>query len=76
MFFSADGMLFGKLENCPLCSGYLYYSGGMYKCSGFLSAWSKCSYSTTESVRVQGKWKIPEGSENEYLVKVYILAEF
>lgn len=65
----ADGMLFGRLEKCPLCSGYLFYSGGMYKCSGFLSAWSKCSYSTTESVRVPGKWNIPEGSENEYLGK-------
>lgn len=65
----ADGMLFGKLGRCPLCSGCLRYSGGMYKCNGFLSAWSKCSYATTESKREKGKWNIPEGTENKYLCK-------
>ncbi|CAH9132809.1 unnamed protein product [Cuscuta epithymum] len=67
----ADGMLFGALTRCPLCSGHLYYSEGKYKCHGFLSAWTKCSYSTTEPKRVNGKWKIPEGTSNEYLLKWY-----
>nr|GMC75529.1 poly [ADP-ribose] polymerase 1 isoform X1 [Ipomoea batatas] len=56
----ADGMLFGALSVCPLCSGHLCYSEGKYKCHGYLSAWSKCSYSTIEPKRVDGKWKIPE----------------
>ncbi|PIN11116.1 NAD+ ADP-ribosyltransferase Parp [Handroanthus impetiginosus] len=65
----ADGMLFGALEKCPMCSGSLHYSSGMYRCSGYLSEWTKCSYSTTEPRRVKGKWKIPEGTSNEYLLK-------
>ncbi|XP_071738186.1 poly [ADP-ribose] polymerase 1 isoform X2 [Rutidosis leptorrhynchoides] len=65
----ADGMLFGALENCSLCSGHLHYSGGTYKCKGFLTEWSKCANSTTEPDRVKGKWKIPEGTKNQYLKK-------
>ncbi|THG13580.1 hypothetical protein TEA_007843 [Camellia sinensis var. sinensis] len=65
----ADGMRFGALGRCPLCSGCLRYSGGMYRCRGYPSAWSKCSYSTTEPERVKWKWKIPEESSNDYLCK-------
>ncbi|TQD73446.1 hypothetical protein C1H46_041032 [Malus baccata] len=65
----ADGMMFGALKSCPLCSGSLRYSGGMYRCHGYLSAWSKCSYSTQEPERLEGKWKIPEDTENQYLKK-------
>lgn len=68
--FSADGMLFGALAKCSMCSGWLHYSSGMYRCTGFLSEWSKCSYSTTEPQRNKGKWKIPEDTSNEYLLKV------
>lgn len=65
----ADGMLFGALGHCPLCSSSLRYSGGMYRCQGYLSAWSKCSYSTVEPERIKGKWKIPEETSNQYLRK-------
>ncbi|XP_068640410.1 poly [ADP-ribose] polymerase 1 [Aristolochia californica] len=65
----ADGMLFGALDICPICSGSLYYSGGKYVCHGYVSAWSKCSYSTTEHLRLKGKWKIPEETTNDYLTK-------
>ncbi|KAB2602252.1 poly [ADP-ribose] polymerase 1-like [Pyrus ussuriensis x Pyrus communis] len=65
----ADGMMFGALKSCPLCSGSLRYSEGMYRCHGYLSAWSKCSYSTQEPERLEGKWKIPEDTENQYLKK-------
>ncbi|OVA13922.1 BRCT domain [Macleaya cordata] len=65
----ADGMLFGALGKCSICSGSLHYSGGEYRCHGYLSAWSKCSYSTTEPERLKGKWKIPEGTSNQYLCK-------
>lgn len=67
---SADGMLFGALASCPICSGSLHYSGGEYRCHGYVSAWSKCSYSTTEPVRLKEKWKIPRETSNEYLIKV------
>uniref|UniRef100_A0A7N0UUX5 Poly [ADP-ribose] polymerase n=1 Tax=Kalanchoe fedtschenkoi TaxID=63787 RepID=A0A7N0UUX5_KALFE len=65
----ADGMLFGALPLCPLCSGHLSYTGGMYRCHGYLSEWGKCSYSTAELERLKGKWKIPEESKNVYLCK-------
>ncbi|KAL0383594.1 UNVERIFIED_CONTAM: Poly [ADP-ribose] polymerase 1 [Sesamum calycinum] len=65
----ADGMLFGALAKCPMCSGSLHYSSGMFRCGGYLSEWSKCSYSTTEPQRVKAKWKIPEETGNEYLLK-------
>ncbi|KAF3436180.1 hypothetical protein FNV43_RR23272 [Rhamnella rubrinervis] len=65
----ADGMMFGALGSCPLCSGDLRYSGGMYRCHGYLSAWSKCSYSTREPERLGGKWKVPEDTTNQYLIK-------
>ncbi|KAL8262051.1 hypothetical protein R6Q59_026100 [Mikania micrantha] len=65
----ADGMLFGALENCELCSGYLHYSGGTYKCRGFLTEWSRCAFSTSNPNRVKGKWNIPDESENQYLKK-------
>ncbi|CAM8931406.1 unnamed protein product [Rhodiola kirilowii] len=65
----ADGMLFGALPLCPLCSGHLGYSGGLYRCHGYLSEWGKCSYSTAELERLKGKWKIPEETKNAYLCK-------
>ncbi|CAL5193723.1 unnamed protein product [Lathyrus oleraceus] len=65
----ADGMMFGGLCHCPLCSGFLRYSGGMYRCSGYISEWSKCSYSTCEPKRTEGKWKIPKETDNRYLTK-------
>ncbi|KAF5196272.1 Poly [ADP-ribose] polymerase [Thalictrum thalictroides] len=67
----ADGMLFGALGPCPICNGPLCYSGGQYRCHGYVSEWSKCSYSTTESSRLKGKWKVPDETSNEYLNKWY-----
>ncbi|XP_057798060.1 poly [ADP-ribose] polymerase 1 [Salvia miltiorrhiza] len=65
----ADGMFFGALAKCPMCSGWLNYSSGMYRCSGYLSEWTKCSYASHEPQRIKGKWKIPEETSNEYLLK-------
>ncbi|GAB4830505.1 Poly [ADP-ribose] polymerase 1 [Ancistrocladus abbreviatus] len=65
----ADGMLFGALKTCPFCSGHLRFSRGTYRCHGYLSEWSKCSYCTSQPERVKGKWKIAEGTANQYLCK-------
>ncbi|KAH8515354.1 hypothetical protein H0E87_003996 [Populus deltoides] len=62
-------MVFGALGGCPMCSGSLHFSGGMYRCGGYLTEWSKCSYSTREPARLKGKWKIPEETDNQYLIK-------
>ncbi|GJN12065.1 hypothetical protein PR202_ga30309 [Eleusine coracana subsp. coracana] len=69
----ADGMLFGALAPCPVCSGSLYYYNGQYQCSGNVSEWSKCSYSTMEPVRMKKKWQIPDGTENDFLTKWFKL---
>lgn len=65
----ADGMMFGVLGKCPLCSASLRYSGGLYRCPGYLSEWSKCSYSTREPERLKGKWEVPDETKNEFLAK-------
>ncbi|ESQ51717.1 hypothetical protein EUTSA_v10016190mg [Eutrema salsugineum] len=65
----ADGMMFGPLALCPICSGHLSFSGGIYQCHGYISEWSKCSHSTSDPDRIKGKWKIPEETENQFLLK-------
>ncbi|KAI5067337.1 hypothetical protein GOP47_0017865 [Adiantum capillus-veneris] len=65
----ADGMLFGALGPCPTCNGPIEIHGGQYRCRGNLSEWSKCTYTTRSPERLQGKWKIPEDSDNSYLKK-------
>ncbi|XVF80933.1 hypothetical protein PTKIN_Ptkin15bG0115300 [Pterospermum kingtungense] len=65
----ADGMMFGALGKCPICSGFLCFSGGMYRCHGYLTAWSKCTYSTCEPERLKAKWKVPDETNNEFLRK-------
>ncbi|KAK8358506.1 hypothetical protein V6Z11_A04G026600, partial [Gossypium hirsutum] len=66
---SKSGMMFGALGKCPMCSGCLRFSGGKYRCHGYISAWSKCSYSTCEPERLKGKWKVPDETNNEFLSK-------
>lgn len=67
---SADGMIFGPLENCPLCDGFMEYQGGSYRCRGFLTAWSKCTFTTQTPKRASTKWEIGEECDNDYLVQV------
>lgn len=71
---SADGMMFGALANCPMCQSPIEYGDGQYRCKGFLTAWSKCSYTTLAPKRKAGRWKIPSDLENDYLVQVLLLA--
>jgi hypothetical protein len=63
-------MLFGALGPCPVCTSCLYYYGGHYQCNGYVSEWSKCTYTTTQPVRIKKKWKIPDELKNDYLTKV------
>ena len=62
--------MFGALEKCPLCEGHMEYQGGSYRCRGFLSAWSKCTFITQTPKRITEKWKIGEDSDNAYLLEV------
>uniref|UniRef100_A0ACD5TFQ5 Uncharacterized protein n=1 Tax=Avena sativa TaxID=4498 RepID=A0ACD5TFQ5_AVESA len=65
----ADGMLFGALGPCPVCTSCLYYYGGHYQCNGYVSEWSKCTYTTTQPVRIKKKWNIPDETKNSFLTK-------
>ncbi|KAG7568774.1 BRCT domain [Arabidopsis thaliana x Arabidopsis arenosa] len=65
----ADGMMFGPLALCPICSGHLSFTGGLYRCHGYISEWSKCSHSTLDPDRIKEKWKIPDETENQFLLK-------
>ncbi|CAH8362692.1 unnamed protein product [Eruca vesicaria subsp. sativa] len=65
----ADGMMFGPLALCPVCSGHVSFSGGIYRCSGSILEWSRCSHTTSDPDRIKGKWKILEETENQFLVK-------
>jgi len=54
----ADGLLFGALEACPECKQIrLTYRKEGYVCTGDMSAWTKCIYTTLDPKR--RPWKIP-----------------
>ncbi|WRX09504.1 BRCT domain - like 4 [Theobroma cacao] len=67
----ATGSELDLRDHCAdgMCSSRLQFSGGMYCCHGYLSAWSKCSYSSYEPEHVKGKWKVPNETNTEYLSK-------
>jgi hypothetical protein len=67
---SMDGMMFGALDICPLCKSPMEYQGGSYRCRGFLSAWSKCNFSTKTLQSAASKWQIPKNSNHEYEIGV------
>ncbi|KAL3681230.1 hypothetical protein R1sor_024186 [Riccia sorocarpa] len=68
---SADALLFGPCAECPVCGGALQYAGQVYKCTGYISDWSRCNYTTdsTEESRREGKCKIPSDVKNDFLKK-------
>lgn len=65
----ADGMYFGALGKCPICEGRLEYFDAQYVCRGNISAWSKCTFSTTNPERLKGKWNIPHNINYKYCSK-------
>jgi len=65
----ADGEENGALPRCPQCEkGHLVYDSGKIKCTGYLSAWSKCNYTTDPAaITNRQKWKYPSEEEIEKL---------
>ncbi|XP_019618728.1 PREDICTED: poly [ADP-ribose] polymerase 1-like isoform X2 [Branchiostoma belcheri] len=60
----SDGMAFGALQRCPECKhGQLFYRSDGYHCSGNLTEWTKCIYTTREPKRK--KWIIPDDLKEE-----------
>lgn len=66
----ADGELAGALPLCSECeNGHLNYEDGKIKCHGNISAWSKCTFETTDLESVaRKKWKYPKNADLPDLV--------
>ncbi|XVF68354.1 hypothetical protein PTKIN_Ptkin10aG0198600 [Pterospermum kingtungense] len=62
---SADGMMFGAPGKCPMCSGFLRFSGGMYRCHGYGA--SVLTLLVNLNVLIKGKWKVPDETNNDGL---------
>lgn len=57
-------MAFGILEHCPECGGFLIFSYTCYRCTGDVTEWTKCSYTTTTPTRKA--FDIPNDIKTEY----------
>lgn len=65
----ADIMLFGPLKRCKECDGgQLVYSSAenAYKCTGDISAFTKCQFKTQDPER-KAAFKIPDDYQHDYL---------
>ena len=60
----ADGMVFGALQPCPECKGQLVCGNYSYHCTGNISSWTKCVYSSTEPERKP--WTVPAELREEF----------
>ena len=58
-----DGMMFGALKPCPECRGQLVIGNYSYHCTGNISSWTKCVYSTVEPSR--GVWTVTDDLREE-----------
>lgn len=62
----AECMLFGAMPLCPECkTGVIVPWKGVFRCTGFATAWSKCTFTKESIDRLE--WKIPDSTKNEYL---------
>lgn len=68
--YSQDLLFFGPLEKCPVCNGNLEFARTRYICSGFLSEWSSCTFSTKDPPRKQEPTKIPDSVLNSPVTHV------
>jgi len=60
----ADAMAFGRLDNCPECSGQLTFRISGYICTGMATEWAKCTYQTDKPKRKA--FKVPKDLAENY----------
>ena len=58
-------MLFGALKPCPECKGQLVIGNYSYHCTGNISSWTKCVYTSMEPGR--RRWNVPAELKEEAL---------
>eukprot|EP00906_Rhabdomonas_costata_P030164 RCo042595 len=62
----ADAMLFGWLPKCSQCkNGDLIISRGRYKCTGHISEFARCDFSSDDIARLP--WSRGKGCSNDFL---------
>ncbi|UJR16963.1 hypothetical protein I4U23_003861 [Adineta vaga] len=61
-----DCMAFGALEPCSDCTGLLVFNYTNYRCTGNLTEWTKCSYSTQLPKRKP--FEIPDHIKEKYSI--------
>ncbi|KAM7272601.1 hypothetical protein ACFE04_027264 [Oxalis oulophora] len=69
-----DLLFYGVVDECPVCGGHLQSDGLQYNCSGQLSEWSSCIFTTKDPPRKHEPIKIPDSvlnSTDPNLVKKY-----
>lgn len=56
---------------CSECKkGHLYLDAGQIKCHGYLSAWSKCTFTCPPAdIKERAKWKYPSDDEMDELIE-------
>ncbi|CAF0861684.1 unnamed protein product [Rotaria sordida] len=59
-----DCMAFGALEPCPECNGFLVFNYTNYRCTGNITEWTKCFYSTQLPKRKS--FEIPDKIKETY----------
>ncbi|CAF1225824.1 unnamed protein product [Rotaria sp. Silwood1] len=60
----ADCMAFGALEHCSECGGFLIFNHHCYRCTGDVTEWTKCTYTTRTPTRKP--FNIPDDIKTEY----------
>ncbi|XP_047526673.1 poly [ADP-ribose] polymerase [Vanessa atalanta] len=65
----ADIMTFGVPEPCPDCKGQLVLDTFYYKCTGNISEWSKCRYTTKTPKRKT--MKVPKAFQDHVIFKKF-----
>uniref|UniRef100_A0ABM0LXA4 NAD(+) ADP-ribosyltransferase n=1 Tax=Saccoglossus kowalevskii TaxID=10224 RepID=A0ABM0LXA4_SACKO len=65
-----DGMVFGAMERCPDCNnGQLTVRNDAYHCTGHLTSWTKCTYTTKTPKRKP--WKISDSMKEINFLKKF-----
>ncbi|XP_070578606.1 poly [ADP-ribose] polymerase 1-like [Ptychodera flava] len=71
----ADGMAFGALEKCPECTrGQLVIRSDSYHCTGNLTSWTKCMYTSKEPAKKA--WVTPDSFKEIKFLKEFKFKPF
>lgn len=72
---SQDVLIYGPLDNCPVCGGDLELEvvNGTYSCNGVYTEWSSCTYTTRVPPRRDEAIKLPDTVKDSRIADVNLL---